>query len=68
MKLIELVTDDSNVVLQPAYVLGMVAFVVGIGLQIYSVVKGTEFDAQAYGLGIGALIAGIEGGKKLGGG
>lgn len=66
MKLIELVTDDSNITLQPAYVLGLAAFLIGVGLQIYSVMKGTEFDFQAYGIGVGALIAGIEGGKKLG--
>lgn len=66
MKLNELVTDDSNTTLQPAYVMGLIAFLIGMGLEIYCLIKHIPFDLQAYGIGIGALIAGIEGGKKLG--
>lgn len=66
MRLTDIVTDDSNETLQPAYVLGLIAFLIGVGLEIYCTIKHLPFDLQAYGIGIGALIAGIEGGKKLG--
>lgn len=62
----ELITDDSNIVLEPAYVWGAISFLVGLGLQIYSVIHGSTFDIQAYGIGVGALIAGTGIGKKLG--
>lgn len=65
-KLMELVTDDTNVTLEPAYALGAAAFVVGIGLEIYAVVAGKAFDLQAYGVGVGVLIASVGASKKLG--
>lgn len=66
LNLSELVTDDSNIVLEPAYVWGAISFIVGLGLQIYAVVKGSSFDIQAYGIGVGALLAGTGIGKKFG--
>ena len=66
MELKEMFTDDTNATLQPAYVLGAIAFLLGIGLEIYSVVSGHPFDLQAYGIGMGVLIGAVEGGKRLG--
>ncbi|TXD58850.1 hypothetical protein FUT88_13295 [Ralstonia sp. TCR112] len=65
-KLMEIVTDDTNVTLEPAYALGAAAFVVGIGLEIYAVIAGKTFDLQAYGVGVGVLIASVGASKKLG--
>lgn len=65
-KLIELITGDDNVTLEPAYALGTLAFLVGIGLQIYSVITQHPFDIQNYGLGIGIFLAGMGAGKWAG--
>lgn len=65
-KLMELVTGDDNTTLEPAYFLGAAAFIVGIGLEIYAVIAGKTFDLQAYGVGVGVLIASVGASKKLG--
>lgn len=44
-------------------VLWVLAFLVGIGLEIYSVLQKTPFDLQAYGLGVGGLL--VAGGFSL---
>ena len=44
--------------------LWVLAFVIGMGLEIYSVITGTKFDLQAYGVGVGALL--LTGGAALG--
>ena len=36
-------------------VLWAIAFAIGIGLEIYSVVSSTNFDLQQYGIGVGGL-------------
>ncbi|WP_042298941.1 hypothetical protein [Paraburkholderia kururiensis] len=66
-KLMELVTGDDNKTLEPAYALGAAAFVLGMGLEVYSVLTGKPFDLQQYGVGVGVLIASVGAGKKLGG-
>lgn len=66
-KLLELVTGDDNLTIEPAYLWGGVAFLVGVGLEIYAVTQGKTFDLQSYGIGIGALLASLGLGKKLGG-
>ena len=44
----------------------MAAIFTGLGLAIYAVVHAHQvFDMQAYGIGIGALMAGIGGMLKL---
>ena len=43
------------------------AFIVGLGLEVYAVANGKPFDLQGYGIGAGALITGLGLGKKLGG-
>ena len=37
----------------------------GLGLQVYSVWRGQVFDMQAFGLGVGALAAGLGAMLKL---
>ena len=44
-------------------VLWIVAFLVGIGLAIAGFWTGKQFDLQAYGLGVGALL--VAGGASL---
>jgi len=66
-KLIEILTGDDNVTLEPAYLWGAMAFIVGLGLEVYAVANGKPFDLQGYGIGAGALITGLGLGKKLGG-
>jgi hypothetical protein len=40
--------------------LGMLGGLTALGLQIYAVVsKGQPFDMQAFGIGLGALVAGV---------
>jgi hypothetical protein len=41
------------------------SFLTGLGLQIYAVMKGAAFDMQNFGLGIGALSAGVGAMLKL---
>ena len=65
-KMMELVTGDDNKTLEPAFAFGAAAFVIGMWLEIYSVVYGKAFDLQAFGVGVGVLIAGLGLGKKLG--
>lgn len=64
-KLLEAITDDNGQ-LEPAYIWGGIATVIGLGLQVYCTVKGKPFDLQGYGIGAGALIAGLGLGKKMG--
>lgn len=66
-KLMELITGDDNVTIEPAYLWWAVALLVGLGLEIYVVIAGKTFDLQAYGIGVGALLALGGAGKKLGG-
>ena len=67
MKLLELITGDDNITLDPHFALGVLAVLIGLGLEGYAVVTGKGFVLQAYGLGVGALLAGMGAGKKLAG-
>jgi len=65
-KLLELITGEDNVTIEPAYLWWAVAMIIGLGLEVYAVVFGKPFDLMAYGVGVGALL-GMGGlGKKLG--
>lgn len=66
-KLLELITGEDNITLDPQHMWAAIAFLVGLGLQIYSTVEGKAFDLQGFGIGAGALLAGLGLGKKLGG-
>ncbi|ADE12121.1 hypothetical protein [Sideroxydans lithotrophicus] len=65
-KLLELITGDDNITLEPAYVWWCIAVIVGLGLEIYCTLTGKAFDLKAYGLGVGSLLIGGGVGKKLG--
>jgi hypothetical protein len=65
-KLLELITGDDNTTLEPAYVWWAVALIVGLSLEIYSVLNGLSFNLKDYGIGAGALLALGGAGKKLG--
>ena len=65
-KLIELITGDDNVTIEPAYFWWAVTMIIGLSLEIYCTVTGKAFDLQAYGIGAGVLMTGAGLGKKLG--
>ncbi len=46
-------------------VLWALAFLVGMGLEIYAVIEGRSFDLQAFGFGVGALLLAGGGALKL---
>jgi hypothetical protein len=65
-KLLEAITGDDNLTIEPAYLWGAIFATAGLGMQIYAVVKGATFDLQGYGIGSAAMLAGLGLGKKLG--
>lgn len=65
-KLMELITGEDNSTLEPAYVWWALSLVIALGLEVYSVLTGVVFDMQAYGIGIGALLAGAGWSKRIG--
>lgn len=65
-KLLEIITGDDNITIEPAYLWWGAAIIVGLGLEIYCTITGKAFDLQVYGVGIGALLAGAGLSKKLG--
>lgn len=42
-----------------------ISYLTGLGLQIYVVLRGSPFDFQAFGIGVGALSAGVGAMLKL---
>ncbi|CAB3779452.1 hypothetical protein LMG28688_00846 [Paraburkholderia caffeinitolerans] len=65
-KLGELVTGDDNKTIEPAYTWSAVVIVVGLGLEVFSVVTGKPFDFQAYGIGAVGLLGGLGLSAKIG--
>jgi uncharacterized membrane protein len=65
-KLLDLVTGDDGATLEPSYAFSALAILIGLGLEIYSVVAGKPFDMQAYGIGAGALLTGLGMSAKFG--
>ncbi len=56
----QLLTESDNVTHDLYRYLAVGCVVAGIGLAVYSVVvKDQPFDIQAYGVGTGALLAGV---------
>lgn len=66
MKLSDLVTGDDGLALEPAYALSALVVVVGLGLEVYSVLFGKTFDIQAYGVGCAAMLGGLGLSAKFG--
>ena len=52
-----LTADADSKVYDLVRVATLAALVVGLGLQVYVVVKGAPFDLTAFGTGIGLIIA-----------
>jgi hypothetical protein len=53
-----LTEDKADEVLDPLRVAFLIAFAVGMALQIYTVIaQGQPFDIQAFGIGMGSLLA-----------
>lgn len=65
-KLLELLTGDDNSTMEPSYFWSAVVIVVGLGLQIYSTVTGGSFNLSEYGIGAGAMLAGLGLSAKIG--
>jgi hypothetical protein len=65
-KLLELLTGDDNTTLEPAYLWSAACVLVGLGLEVFSVVSGKPFDFQAYGIGGAALLGGLGLSAKFG--
>ena len=56
----QLFTESDNITHDLYRYLSVASVVSGIGLQIFAVaVKGQPFDMQAFGVGTGALLAGV---------
>jgi len=57
-KLLEAITGEDSLTIEPAYLWGALVVVVGLGLEVHSVVVGKPCDLQQSGIGVGALIVG----------
>lgn len=56
----DLFTEADNHTFDLAKILALVAIINGLGLATYEVVqKGTPFDFQSFGAGVGILFAGL---------
>ena len=55
----QLFTESDNITHDLYRYLAVASVVSGIGLQVYAVIKGQLFDMQAFGVGTGALLAGV---------
>ena len=55
----ESLTDESNVTWDAFRILAVASILVGFVLQAASVAQGKPFDMQAFGIGIGSLLAGV---------
>ena len=58
----DLITESDGVSVCPARLLLILGALAFIGLAIWAVIHGKEFDPQAYGVGYGGLLAGGGGG------
>lgn len=63
----QLLTGKDNETHNMAKYLGLITFLLGLGLEIYSVVYNNEkFDLKDFGTGMGLLFAGYGAALKLG--
>lgn len=60
-----LTADKRSQVYDSVRVAFALAFVTGMALQVYVVVRGDAFDIQAFGTGFGLMIAGAGGAMAL---
>ena len=55
----QLLTESDNVTHDLYRYLAVASVVSGLALPVYAVLKGQLFDMQAFGVGTGALLAGV---------
>ena len=55
----QLLTESDNITHDLYRYMAVASVVSGLGLQIIAVFKGQPFDMQAFGVGTGALLAGV---------
>ncbi|MDE3023311.1 MAG: hypothetical protein KGI54_15930 [Pseudomonadota bacterium] len=65
-KLFDLITGEDNLTLEPSYFWAAIVIVIGLALEIYSVLWGKAFDFQAYGIASVGMLTGLGLAKKLG--
>jgi hypothetical protein len=58
-------TGADNTTFDVGRVLWALAFLIGMGLSVFSVVTSKPFDLQAFGIGAGMLLAAGAGALKL---
>lgn len=54
--LTQLLTEADNTTHDLIRWLAFIAMLVGLGLEVYAVVKQVPFDLQAYGIAVGAML------------
>ena len=52
-------TESDNTTHDLYRYLSLFAIIAGIGCQLYAIYKGQKFDMQEFGIGMGALLAGV---------
>lgn len=52
-------TEADNETYDLGRVLAALAILVGLGLEVFSVVYGKHFDMQGYGVGLGAIFVSV---------
>jgi hypothetical protein len=62
----DLITTDDGKTLEPAYFWTAVVIIIGLGLEVFSVVAAKPFDFQAYGIGAVGLLTGLGLSAKFG--
>ena len=56
----ECMTESDGITHDLYRYLSVLSIVVGLGLQVYSIVwRGQAFEMQTFGIGVGALFAGV---------
>lgn len=55
----QLMTESDNRTHDLYRYLALLSIVVGLGLNVFVVVKGNPFNMQDFGIGVGALFAGV---------
>lgn len=55
----QLLTESDNTTHDLVRWMAFIAFLVGIGMEVYSVIHQVPFDLQSYGIAVGAMISGL---------
>lgn len=55
----QLLTESDNRTHDVYRYLAVAAIAIGLGLNIYTVIRGEPFDIQGFGIGVGSLFTGV---------